>query len=170
VTGTSTTLAVSASDAGYAAGSLTYTWAQTGGPFGGVTFGKGNGTNSAASLIASFSRAGTYTLLVVVRDPSGAATTSSVTVTVRQTSASIVVTRRSSSVAVRSTDQFSAVELDQFGNAMTTQPVFSWTVTGVGSISRTGLYTAPSTTVHGKTAVVKALVGALSGTATVTVL
>jgi hypothetical protein len=169
VTGTSTTLTVGAKDASYAAGSLTYTWVQTGGPFGHVTFGKGNGTNSAASLTASFTRAGTYTFLVVVRDPSGASTTSSVTVTVGQTATSIVVTPHSASVPVRGTYQFSAVELDQFGNAMATQPAFTWTVTGVGSISHTGLYTAPGSTAGGKSATVRATAGSLHGSATITV-
>ena len=32
---------------------------------------------------------------------------------------------------------------DQFGNALSAQPAFTWTSTGYGSVSSSGLYTAP---------------------------
>jgi hypothetical protein len=62
--------------------------------------------------------------------------------------------------------QFTASALDQFGMAMSSQPSFTWTIDGTaaGSISSSGLYTAP-TSGHG-TDTVRATAGAGSATAT----
>ena len=76
-------------------------------------------------------------------DPSGLYTTSSVTVTVAQTLTSLSVTPGTVSLANLTTQQFTAAALDQFANAMASQPSFTWQVNGGGStISSTGLFTA----------------------------
>jgi hypothetical protein len=105
----------------------------------------------------------------------GAATTSDYGVYVKanlaahatqQTLTSIVVTPGSVSIATGATQQFTAQALDQFGNPMAVQPAFTWSVTGGGTVSATGLYQAPATA---GTATVRATSGTVSGTATVTV-
>ena len=66
--------------------------------------------------------------------------------TVNQTWTSVVVTPANSTVNEGGTQQFSASALDQFGVAMASQPTFTWSLTGVGSVSSSGLYTAPGNT------------------------
>ena len=58
--------------------------------------------------------------------------------------------------------------LDQFGNAMTSQPTFTWTTTVAGGTinSSSGLFTAPETTASGT---VKATSGSFIGSSTVSV-
>ncbi|MDP9173512.1 MAG: hypothetical protein M3O30_06560, partial [Planctomycetota bacterium] len=64
--------------------------------------------------------------------------------------------------------QFSAVANDQFGIALSSQPGFAWSRTsGIGSISGTGLYTAPGG-VRGL-AVVQVAVGGISTSVTINV-
>jgi hypothetical protein len=70
-------------------------------------------------------------------------------------------------VATGGTQQFTATGLDQFGQPMTTQPTFAWTVSGGGTIDSSGLFTAGSTT--GGPFTVAATSGSVSGTASVTV-
>jgi hypothetical protein len=169
LTGTSAALSISATDAGYLASRLTYTWVQISGPAD-MTFSSSNGTSSANKLTAYFTQAGTYQLQVTVRDPSGATVTSKVTVAVRQKATAIEVTPASAAVSVQSTLQLRAVARDQFGQAMAAQPRFTWTVTsGVGSISHAGLYTAPSTTANGQSASVRVKAGSLSASVILTV-
>jgi subtilase family serine protease len=145
VTGISTTLGVSGTDAAGAA-SLTYTWSITGEPAGVVapTFSV-NGTNAAQNTVVTFHAAGTYTFLVTLKDPSGLTATSSVTVTVKQTQTYLALTPGSASLLDGQTKQFSATAEDQFGRALSQQPAWTWSITaGGGSVSKTGLYTAPS--------------------------
>src|SRR5205085_12666008 len=52
----------------------------------------------------------------------------------------------SATVGIGGTQQFTATGSDQFGVSLTTQPSFSWTVSGGGSIGTTGLFTAGTTT------------------------
>src|SRR5262249_46968843 len=70
--------------------SLNYTWSVQGTAPGAVTF-SANGTNAAASTVATFSHAGTYTIQVQATDPGGLSATSTVTVVVNQTASSVVV-------------------------------------------------------------------------------
>jgi subtilase family serine protease len=125
---------------------LTYTWAVASGPAG-VAFSP-NGTNASKNSTASFQQAGTYTLQVTATDQSGLTATSQVTVSIAQTLTSVSVSPGSATVAPSGTQQFTAQAVDQFGNAMTQQPTFSWTVsnTSLGSISSSGLFTAGKTT------------------------
>ncbi len=164
VVGTAATLSVlGADDAGETG--LTYTWATTGTPPAGVAFSP-NGSNAAKNTTATFTKAGSYTFQVTVRDQPGLTTTGTVTVTVNQTLTSVVVTPSSATINVSTTQQFAAVARDQFATAMTTQPTFTWTVSGGGSISSAGLFTAGST--GGGPFVVTATAG-VSGTAAITV-
>jgi hypothetical protein len=165
VTGTTTNLSVLGADDGGEA-NLTYTWSQVGTPPAVVAF-SANGTNAAKNTVATFTKAGTYTFLVTIQDATGLTTTSTVSVTVQQTLTSITVTPGSVTVQRRKTVQFTAAGYDQFGTVLATQPAFTWSkVSGVGSISSTGLYKAPS---KAGTAIIKVALGSVLATANVTV-
>jgi hypothetical protein len=164
VTGTTSALTVLGADDGGEA-SLTYTWAATGTPPGSVSF-PANATNAAKSTTVTFGKAGSYALAVTIRDASGATVTSTVTALVNQTLTSIAVSPSSATVAVAGTRQFTASALDQFGSPMTSQPAFTWAVTGGGTINSSGLFTAGS---GNGTFTVSAASGGKTGTATVTV-
>jgi hypothetical protein len=164
VTGTTTNLSVLGGDAAGEA-NLTYTWTTVAAPAG-VSFSV-NGNNAAKNTTATFTAAGTYTFQATIRNASGGSATSQVTVTVNQTLSVIVVSPGSANVGTGATQQFTAQAQDQFGNPMAVQPAFTWSLaSGSGTISATGLYQAPG--VAGN-AVVKAVSGGVSGTATVTI-
>jgi aryl-phospho-beta-D-glucosidase BglC (GH1 family) len=164
VTGKTVNLSVLGTDPA-GASSLTYTWATTGNPPASVSY-SSNDSNAAANTVATFSKAGQYTFQATITDPSGLSLTSSVQLTVSQTLTSVVVSPSSATVYTGNTQQFTAQADDQFGNALTSQPSITWSVSGIGGVGSTGLYTAPSTT---GTATVKAAVGSVSGSAAVTV-
>jgi aryl-phospho-beta-D-glucosidase BglC (GH1 family) len=164
VTGKTLNLSVLGADAA-GASSLTYTWATTGTSPAPVSF-SANNSNAAAHTVATFTKAGQYTFQATITDAAGLSVTSSVQVTVTQTFSTVVVTPSTARVTTGTTTQFTATAEDQFGNALTSQPAFTWSVGGGGIISSTGAYTAPTTAA---TATVKATSGALSGSATVTV-
>jgi hypothetical protein len=84
--------------------------------------------------------------LVTVKDSLGLSSTSSVTVNVVQILSGISITPANVTLAKGATQQFSAAAVDQFGQAMATQPSFSCQVSGGGTISNSGLYTAPNST------------------------
>jgi hypothetical protein len=165
-TGTTTNLDVLGSDLNDNGGdsSLTYTWSTTGTPPAPVVFSV-NGTNAAKNSTAIFTKAGTYSFLVTIKDSGGLTCTSSTSVTVNQTLTSIVLSPNPVTVTIGGTQQFTAVAKDQFGNSLTSQPSFTWTATP-GTISSAGLYTAP---MSGTTATVTASSGGKSGTATVNI-
>ncbi len=163
VTGKSVNLSVLGADAGGAA-NLTYTWTTTGSPPAPVSFSV-NGSKAASNTVATFTRAGQYTFQATITDSAGLSVTSSVQVTVAQTLSSIVVTPGTASVATGGSETFTAQADDQFGNALATQPAFTWSASS-GTVSSTGQYTAPATA---GTATVKATVGTISGGAAVTV-
>ena len=165
VTGTTTALSVlGADDAGEA--NLTYTWATSGTPPASVTF-SANGSNAAKNTTATFTKAGSYTFQVTIKDQGNLTVTSSVAVTVNQTLTSIVVSPTSATVNISGTQQFTATARDQFATSLTTQPTFSWSVSGGGTISSNGLFTAGTTA--GGPYTVTAQSGGVSGTASVTV-
>jgi len=139
-TGTSTSLAVLGADDGGEA-NLTYTWASAGNAPGPVTFST-NASNAAKNTTVTFAQAGSYTLSATVTDAAGASVTSNVTVVVNQQPASIAVTPVSAQIAVGGTQQFSAEVRDQFGKALAPQPTVSWAVSGGGTISSSGLFSA----------------------------
>ena len=167
VTGTTVGLTGSASGSTYSSGDLTYDWTVSSAPSGAPapTF-SANGTNAAASSTATFGAAGAYAFQVTVTDPSGQSSTSSVDVTVDQTLASISVTPGTATVGLAGTQQFTATALDQFGGALASQPAFTWSNTGAGSVSSSGFYTAPAS--YGSDTVTAAN-ESVSGSAAVTI-
>jgi hypothetical protein len=165
VGGTSAALAVLGDDDGGEA-NLTYTWATTGTPPAGVTFSV-NGSNAAKNTTVTFTKAGSYTLQATVKDAPGLSTTSTVTVTVNQALTSIVLSPTSTSVAPLGTQQFTATARDQFATALATQPSFTWSVSGGGTISSIGLFTAGASA--GGPYTVTAASGDIIGTASLTI-
>jgi subtilase family serine protease len=145
VTGTSTALGVSGSDAAGAAG-LTYTWSVIASPANVLAPGLGaNGTNAAQNTTVVFHGAGSYSFLVTLKDAAGLTATSSLTLTVSQTVTYLTLFPGSVSLTDGHAQQFAGRALDQFGNAMSTQPKWTWSVSaGAGTITANGLYTAPA--------------------------
>jgi Concanavalin A-like lectin/glucanases superfamily/Bacterial Ig domain/Kelch motif len=160
VSGTSTTLSVLGASNVFAESALTYTWSATSLP-GGATAPvfSASGTHAASSSTATFTKAGSYTLSALITDPGGGTTTSSVPVTVSQTPTSVTVAAAAPVIGSQITQQFTATAWDQFGSALAVQPSFAWAATGYGSVSSSGLYTAPYAS---GTASISASSGALS--------
>ncbi|MBX7098444.1 MAG: DUF2271 domain-containing protein [Myxococcaceae bacterium] len=152
-----------ADDSGEAA--LTYAWAKTSGP-GNVAFSP-NGTNAAKNTTATFSAAGSYALTVTLTDAAGLKVTSAVNVTVTASVASVAVSPATTGVATNGTVTFSAQAKDQFGAALASQPTFTWTTSGGGTISAAGVFTAQGTA--GGPFTITATGGGKSGTASLTV-
>jgi hypothetical protein len=166
VTGTSTVLSVSGSDAA-GASSLLYTWTVLSSPSGVAAVGfSANGTNAASNTTVTFHGAGTYSFLVTLKDPAGLTATSTVTVTVNQTETYLVLTPGTASLSDGKTQQFTASAEDQFGQALAHQPTWTWAVSaGAGTINSSGVYTAPSS--GNGTSSVRVTGGGLSTSATV---
>jgi hypothetical protein len=158
-------IALGADDGGEA--NLTYTWAVTAGPSG-VTF-TANGTNDSKNSTALFTQIGSYTFAVTIRDSGGLAVTSSASLTVGQSVSTINVSPSSIALPSGGSLTFSASALDQFGNAMASQPTFVWSLlpgsSGIINAS-SGLYLAP---VSSSNATVVATAAFVSGVASVTV-
>ena len=165
--GTTTSLSVlGADDAGES--NLTYTWSTTGTPPAAVGYSV-NGANAAKNATATFTKAGTYDFLVTITDGGTLSTTSSVSVIVDQTLTSITVSPASVSIPIGLSQPFSATGFDQFGDPLSVQPVFTWSVDAgsLGNVDAAGVYTAPSTPTASD--IVRATSGSKSGTATVNV-
>jgi len=167
VIGTTTNLTVLGADAGGEA-NLQYTWSVTARPNGAAnpTF-SANGSNAAKNVTATFARAGSYTFLVTISDGT-LTTTSSVTVLVNPTATSILLTPATATVGTSASTQFAAVVRDQFGVNLSNQPAVAWSVlSGAGTISSSGRYTAPATT---GSAMIRASSGSLSATAEIAII
>ncbi len=143
LTGTATNLRVRGGDR-YNTAALTYTWSVISAPAGamGPTF-SNNGGNAAQNTTVTFHNAGVYTFQVTITNIYGLSTTSDVSVTVNQTLSSISLTPTSGNVYNNASLQFTATALDQFGQAMSTQPSWTWSLAGAGSLSNGGQYFAP---------------------------
>jgi regulation of enolase protein 1 (concanavalin A-like superfamily) len=134
-----------ADDAGES--NLVYTWTTLSVPSGArLPSYSVNGSNAAKNTTVTFSHAGTYTFSVTITDSGGLSVASStVTGIVTQTESSLSLTPALSSLSATGTKQLTASDLDQFGLAMSPQPTFMWSVaSGGGTVSTSGLYTAPS--------------------------
>jgi MYXO-CTERM domain-containing protein len=163
VTATTTQLTVLGADDG-GEPALVYTWAATGPAAVGIA---PNGSNAARAATATFSRAGSYSFTVTMRDGGNLTATSTVAVVVDQTLTTIAVGPPTASVPVSATQQFAGTAYDQFSRALTTQPTEMWTASGGGSINAAGLFTAGTT--EGGPHTVTASVGGKQGTASVTI-
>ena len=167
VAGKTTSLSVLASDDGGEA-DLIYTWSAAAKPSGAPdpAF-SANGTNAAKNATATFAKPGLYTLRATVADQDGMTVSGTVDVTVAQTPTTITVAPSRASLRPGQTVQFTATARDQFKGALVSQPAISWTVSGGGSISSSGLFRAASSG-HGYFRV-RASAGGASGTAVVSV-
>jgi PKD repeat protein len=164
VTGTTTQVAVLGADDGGEA-NLIYTWTANG-P-GQVTFAP-NGTNAAKASTATFTKAGSYQLVATIRDAANQTVQSTRAVTVSQTVTQVAVSPPSAGVPVNGTAQFAASATDQFGDPVGSPPAFTWTVTGGGTVSSSGLFTAGAAA--GGPFTLTAAASGKSGTASVNVL
>jgi plastocyanin len=161
--GTTASLSVSASDPNPGGSITKYTWSVSGPT--GVTFGSSNGTSTGNNTTATFTQTGTYTFTVTITDALGLTSTSTVKLIVGQVLTKITVSPSTASVRDGTTKQFAASALDQFNKAMNV-PISWKIVSGLGSISSTGLYTAPSRGTG--TVTIEAFDGSVFGTATIT--
>ena len=134
VTGKSTALSVLGNDA-RGASTLLYGWTITSLPAGGSAKFSINGSNAAQNDTVTFSEAGVYGISVTIVDGSGLSVSSSLKVTVVQTPAGMnlysgagkVLVNPNAPLNVTGTSQtLTAVALDQFGNALATQPALAW--------------------------------------------
>jgi Bacterial Ig-like domain (group 2) len=133
----------------------TFTWSVSSG-----------GTISSSGLFtAGSTTGGPFTVTATSGSVSG---TASVTVTAPPVLTTITVSPATASVQTGKTQQFTASGLDQFGQPLSSQPTFTWSLPdGGGTISSSGLFTAGST--PGGPFTVTASSGGVSGTASVTV-
>jgi regulation of enolase protein 1 (concanavalin A-like superfamily) len=164
ITGLTTSLSVLGASAN-GESTLTYNWVTTSAPSGDSTPSFSiNGTNASKNTTATFQQAGTYKFDVIITDADGLSVTSSViTVVVSQVLTKVTVSPTPANLTAGQTQQLTATGYDQFGNSMSTQPTFTWSVSGGGTVSASGLYTTPSS---GTLATVTATTGSLSATAT----
>ncbi len=164
VTGITTALSVLGADDG-GESNLTYTWATTTGPAA-VSY-SSNGDNAAKSSTATFTQAGSYSFQVTITDAGGITMTSTVNVTVDRTLTMIAVSPASATLDENQTQQFTATGYDQFGQALTSQPSFTWAkASGIGAIDASGLYTAPA---FAGSASITATSGVTTATASITI-
>jgi hypothetical protein len=170
ITGKTTALSVLGADSDSGGEpSLTYTWTTTSAPSGvAAPSMSSNSSNAAKNTTATFYQAGSYTLMVTIRDIEGLSVSSSVSVAVSQTLSSVVVVPGTTNLAAGQTLQLSATGLDQFGLPMVEQPTFTWAVAaGGGSVSSEGMYIAPG---GGTLASVSATAGTCSAATMVAVI
>lgn len=163
VTGSTTTLAAIASDPDDDATSLIYTWSVIASPAGAPmpTFST-NGGNTSSSSVATFGQAGGYTFSVTVADPEGASVVGTVQVMVSAAVVSLSISPGSILLAVGQSGAFSAMAIDQFGQAFAS-PAVDWSAS-TGSINAAGLLTAGASSAGSS---VSARIGSLVATAVV---
>ena len=137
-----------------------YTWSAATLPSGSQT---PTFSTAGSTTTVVFSKAGSYGLKASIGGAGNL--TFSITATVNQTFSSIAVSPSSTSIQKGATQQFTAQALDQFQNALATQPAFTWSAS-IGTITAVGLYTAPGTA---GTATVSAKSGTQSASASLTV-
>jgi hypothetical protein len=167
VTATTTSLSVLGADDG-GESNLIYTWQATTEPTGATPVFSTNRTNAAKNTVVTFNRAGSYSFQVTITDAGGLTASSSVNAMVNQVVSSILVTPSTVILANGAKQQFTATALDQFKQNMAIQPTFTWSKqSGLGSITKAGLYTAPKSGTG--TAIVQAKAGGKVGKATITI-
>jgi hypothetical protein len=161
VTGTTTVLSVLGADDG-GESNLKYHWAVTGPEA--VSF-SSNNSNAAKLTTATFTKAGLYTFTATITDAEGRTTTTQTTFGVQQKLSGLTIVPDSPTVGENGQLQFTVIATDQLGNVMTS-PAVAWSiVSGSGTISSTGLYTAPTLPA---TATIEATVGSLTAISLVT--
>jgi len=146
---------------------LTYTWSVVSAPAGAAVSFTANGSHSARSTTAVFTKAGTYILRAVVRDARDGSACADVSVSVQSRPAAVRITPPDASVMAGESLPFSAQVIDQFGQTMSNAPPVTWSVSSGGFIDQAGLFTAAADDVGLHT--VTALCDGAVGIATVTV-
>ncbi len=144
---------------------LTYTWAAIGTPPAPIAVSV-NGLHAAQQATITFQAPGTYDLEATIVNQDGLSVTSLVVVQVVATLSAVSVQPSSCTVATQGTQSFSASGADQFGSPFLLGGT-SWGVSGGGSISSAGLFSAGSAA--GGPFTVTATSGSQSGTASLTV-
>ncbi len=135
----------------YMTGTPTVTWTATG------------GTITTAGLYTAGSTAGNATVTAT----SGTITASAaITISVPAVLTSLELTPNTASIDAGSTQQFVVRGKDQFGNYMTGTPAVTWSKTGGGTVSNTGLFTAGALA---GAASVKVTSGTITATAAITI-
>ncbi len=175
--GTTTALSGTVTDANESSPDYQYTWSVASAPPSVPlpTFTQpSSGTTYSLPITttATFYAAGSYRLQLAITDTWGMTATSTVNVTLNSTLSTITVAPATATLAQGTTQQLTAQAYDQFHQLLSPQPSVNWLVaSGPGTVSSSGLYTAPTTSTG--TAVVQAIatVGSVtvSGSATVTV-
>ncbi len=164
VSGTTTNLSVLGADVS-GESILTYTWAATVQPAGSNPIFSLNGTNAAKNSTVTFDQAGNYTFTCTISDGQGGTDTSSVNVAVNQSFTTIALTASPAVyVGIGGNLSLTAIQLDQFARPMSEQLPVTWSiVSGTGTISPDGVFTAPALP---GTAVIQATVGSFTGSIT----
>lgn len=163
VSATTAVLTASASDDG-GESALIYTWSTTPAT---ATI-RPNGSNAARAADAIFAAAGSYVVVVTVRDVDGLTAMRSITVDVQRTPTAISATSSGATVAGGGSATLSATVDDQFGTSITTAPI-TWSVLeggAGGTVDASGVYTAPRANGTDR---VQARSGALAAIVTLTV-
>ena len=113
--------------------SLRYTWSVSTLPSGAASPAFSvNGSSAAQDPTVTFKTVGIYGFTVVVVDSSGHSATNHVTVTVSPVFTSVRVTAAAGGAITGTTQQFTAQELDQFGNPMRPgSPTYSWSTSSL---------------------------------------
>ncbi|MBE2250008.1 MAG: hypothetical protein IAE78_10690, partial [Myxococcus sp.] len=145
ITGTTADLFVLADDpAPGSEADLTYTWTRAFGPQT-VTF-NNNMNNGAKNVTVTFVRAGAYSFRVVATDLGGLTASADLPVVVVPTATSVSIFGVPAGIInVGDSRQFTASATDQFGQPLDTGEDIEWMVSGCGTISPTGRFTATST-------------------------
>jgi MYXO-CTERM domain-containing protein len=141
---------------------LTYSWTRSFGPQA-VTF-SNNMNNGAKNVTVTFQRAGAYAFRAVATDLGGLTVGADLSVVVVPTATSVSIFGVPAGIInVGDSRQLTASATDQFGQALDTGEDIEWMVSGCGTISPTGRFSATSP----GTCTVNASVGGRNATAMV---
>lgn len=145
---------------------MTYTWNATGPE---PAFFSRNGTENADSTQVSFEAAGLYQINVTVTNAQGLSSVSAAFLDVRPQASRVRVQPESASLEFEETLDFSANLIDQFEEALSLDPEFTWSASA-GTISKVGRYDATAAGENITVTATTATGETLSGTAQITVL
>lgn len=121
---------------------LVYTWSTNSTAPASVSFAP-NANSEAKTSVATFGKAGSYTLMSAISDAGGLSTCSVLAVSVAQTLTRMSISPSNAVITNAYTHPFAVTAVDQFGDVMQTAP--SWGVSGGGIINTSGQFTAIST-------------------------
>ncbi|MDP3238256.1 MAG: MopE-related protein [Myxococcales bacterium] len=123
---------------------LTYAWTRSFGPQ--TVMFSNNLNNGAKNVTVTFQRAGAYAFRVVATDLGGLTVGADLSVVVVPTATSVSIFGVPAGIInVGDSRQFTASATDQFGQALDTGEDIEWMVSGCGTISPTGRFTATMT-------------------------